>query len=37
MMFDLEKEIRKWKKSLQKHEVFEDPPPRLGRDDPQGL
>lgn len=23
-MFDLEKEIRKWKKSLQKHEVFED-------------
>jgi hypothetical protein len=24
MMFDLEKEIRKWKKSLQKHEVFEN-------------
>jgi putative ABC transport system permease protein len=24
MMFDLEKEIRKWKKSLQKHEMFED-------------
>jgi len=23
-MFDLEKEIRKWKKSLQKHEVFEN-------------
>jgi len=24
MMFDLEKEIRKWKKNLQKYEVFED-------------
>ena len=23
-MFDLEKEIKKWKKSLYKHEVFED-------------
>jgi len=23
-MFDLEKEIRKWKKRLQKYEVFED-------------
>ncbi len=23
-MFDLEKEIRKWKKNLQKYEVFED-------------